>query len=140
MGKFNPPVVKKDIDRCHRFGRVGSQQNQPGTSIVHFASRRIRDSVYRSRGKNITSGATSEPKYSSPKTKQNHDRSWRTKREDSKSRKDLNDCWTASGRILVKDRNDKIVQICSDMDKNFYYYCACIHNESFLLHDMFWLY
>ena len=28
----------------------------------------------------------------------------------------INDCWTASGRILVKDRQDKIVQICSDND------------------------
>ena len=111
MGKFNPPVVKKDIERCHRFGRVGSQHNQPGTSIVHFASGRIRDSVYRSRGKNITSGATSEPKYSSPKTKQNHDQIWRTKREDTKAEKDQ--------RLLDSERTNtnKIQkrQDCADM-------------------------
>ena len=32
--KLDPPVERKDIERCHRLGRVNDQQNQPRTSIV----------------------------------------------------------------------------------------------------------
>ena len=50
--KLDPPVERKDIERCQRLGRVDGQQkqNQPRTTIVRFTSERVRDSVYRSRG------------------------------------------------------------------------------------------
>ena len=35
--KVDPPVERKDIERCHRLGRVDAQKNQPRTSIVRFA-------------------------------------------------------------------------------------------------------
>ena len=118
--KVDPPVERKDIERCHRLGRVDAQKNQPRTSIVRFASERVRDSVYRSRGGgglkdyNSKRDVGSKVFINEDLTKSRSKLAYEARR--LKTQNNINDCWTASGRILVKDRHDKIVQICSDND------------------------
>ena len=118
--KLDPPVERKDIERCHRLGRVDGQQkqNQPRTAIVRFTSERVRDSVYRSRGSlkeyNSKRGIGSRVFINEDLTRSRSKLAYETRR--LKKENKINDCWTASGRILIKDRSDKIVRICSDMD------------------------
>ena len=116
--KVDPPVERKDIERCHRLGRVDAQKNQPRTSIVRFASERVRDSVYRARGGlkdyNSKRDVGSKVFINEDLTKSRSKLAYEARR--LKKQNKINDCWTASGRILVKDRQDKIVQICSDND------------------------
>ena len=116
--KVDPPVERKDIERCHRLGRVDAQKNQPRTSIVRFASERVRDSVYRARGGlkdyNSKRDVGSKVFINEDLTKSRSKLAYEARR--LKKQNKINDCWTASGRILVKDKQDKIVQICSDND------------------------
>ena len=116
--KLDPAVERKDIERCHRLGRVDGQQNQPRTAIVRFTSERVRDSVYRSRGSlkeyNSKRGIGYKVFINEDLTRSRSKLAYETRR--LKKENKINDCWTASGRILIKDRSDKIVQICSDMD------------------------
>ena len=117
---LNPPLKSTDLERSHRLGRVVSGQDRPRAVIVRFVSERVRDSVYRAR--------TSLKGHNDGKRQQdrlfiNEDLTAKRatiafKARDLKKQKKILDCWTHSGRILVKDNNNAIHEISSDISLN----------------------
>lgn len=115
---FDPPLIPTDLERCHRLGRVVPGQKRPRAVIVRFVSERMRDSVYRARGslKGYNDGKEQHTRIfiNEDLTARRATIAFKT-RELKKQRK-IQDCWTYSGRILVKDNDNNIHEISSDID------------------------
>ena len=115
---FDPPLIPTHLERCHRLGRVVPGQKRPRAIIVRFVSERMRDSVYRARGslKGYNDGKEQHTRIfiNEDLTARRATIAFKT-RELKKQRK-IQDCWTYSGRILVKDNDNNIHEISSDID------------------------
>ena len=85
---------------------------------VRFVSEQMRDSVYRARGslKGYNDGKEQHTRIfiNEDLTARRATIAFKT-REQKKQRK-IQDCWTYSGRILVKDNDNNIHEISSDID------------------------
>ena len=115
---FNPPLRPTDIERSHRLGRAVSGQERPRAVIVRFGSERVRDSVYRARG---SLKGHNDGKQQHARIFINEDLAARRaaiafKTRELKKQRKIQDCWTHSGRILVKDNYNNIHEISSDID------------------------
>ena len=115
---FNPPLRPTDIERSHRLGRAVSGQERPRAVIVRFGSERVRDSVYRARG---SLKGHNDGKQQHARIFINEDLTARRatiafKARELKKQRKIQDCWTHSGRILVKDNDNNIHEISSDID------------------------
>ena len=111
-----PPLQLDDIEQSHRLGPPTDKEGRPRTRpiIVRFRSERIRDTVYRARLKLkdhnrehpgnqifINEDLTARRALLAYETRQ------------MKKNRQINDCWTADGRIMVKDLKNNIVQVTS---------------------------
>ena len=111
-----PPLQLDDIERSRRLGPPTDKEGRPRTRpiIVRFRSERIRDTVYRARLKLkdhnrehpgnqifINEDLTARRALLAYETRQ------------MKKNRQINDCWTADGRIMVKDLKNNIVQVTS---------------------------
>ena len=114
----HPPLTPTDIERAHRVGRAAAGMPRPRAVIVRFASERMRDVVYRSRGSlkgyNDAHQADARIYLNEDLTSRRATLAYLT-RELKKGGK-VNDCWTFNGRILVKNRDNRILEITSDVD------------------------
>ena len=115
---FYPPLRPTDIERSHRLGRAVSGQERPRAVIVRFGSERVRDSVYRARG---SLKGHNDGKQQHARIFINEDLTARRatiafKARELKKQRTIQDCWTHSGRILVKDNDNNIHEISSYID------------------------
>ena len=120
---MTPPIVINDIERSHYLGPATDNDGKPRKRaiIVRFKSERIRDQVFRAR----TTLKTHNNDHREGRIFINEDLTARraslayVTRQLKKSGK-INDSWTHDGKILIKDLNNKIVQIISESDLGKY--------------------
>ena len=116
---FKPPLESSQLERSHRVGPTFDQQDRVHSRpiIVRFKSKNTRDAVlkarFRLKGHN--------ERHRDARIYINEDltvcratlaRECRAPKRTGK----LNDCWTASGNVMVKDNQNKIRQIRSAAD------------------------
>ncbi len=111
---LTPPLVLTDIERSHRLGPKTDREGRPRTqaTIVRFRTERIRDTVFRAR----TVLKHHNKQHSDAQLYINEDltacrASLAFETRKLKQLKTISDCWTANGKVFVKDFTNKIIQI-----------------------------
>ena len=116
--KLNPPLSSTDLERSHRLGRVAIDQVRPRTVIVRFRSERLRDVVLRSRGTlkefNANQSQQNRIYLNEDLTARRSSLAYTTR--ELKKRGRITDCWTHSGRILIKDSTGRVQEVSSVND------------------------
>ena len=116
---MTPPLEIDDLERSHRLGRRLDKDGRPRTRaiIVRFQSERLRDEVFRARTKLKT--------YNRERQQQhifiNDDLTPRRAKLSFDARalkrsKKIADCWTAYGKVMVKDRYNKVTEVKTPSD------------------------
>ena len=118
MGAVSQLLIPTDLERSHRLGRVVPGQKRPRAVIVRFVSERMRDSVYRARGslKGYNDGKEQHTRIFINEDLTARRATIAFKTRQLKKQRKIQDCWTYSGRILVKDNDNNIHEISSDID------------------------
>ena len=116
---LTPPLVLTDIERSHRLGPKTDREGRPRTrvTIVRFRSERVRDTVFRAR----TVLKNHNKQHSDAQIYLNEDlparrASMAFETRKLKQQKKILDCWTATGKVFVKDLTNKIIQISTTDD------------------------
>ena len=108
---MNPPLQRHDLERSHRLGRRDDRQGRPRKRavIVRFRSERLRDEVYRVRTKLKVHNQEQRdaPLYINDDLTARRAKLAFDCRLLKKERK-IADCWTAYGKVLIKDLNNKV--------------------------------
>ena len=117
--EMSPPLEIDDLERSHRLGRRADKDGRPRTRaiIVHFRSERVRDEVFRARTKLKSHNAERH----TDKIFINDDLTPRRAKlsfdaRASKRANKITDCWTAYGRVMIKDLAGKVLQLNSASD------------------------
>ena len=108
-----------DIERSHRLGPKTDREGRPRTrvTIVRFRSERVRDTVFRARTvlKNHNKQHSDAQVYlNEDLTARRASMAFETRK--LKQQKKILDCWTATGKVFVKDLTNKIIQISTTDD------------------------
>ena len=110
---FLPPIKCENIERCHRLGRQVDGQRQPRAVIVRFNSERLRDAVFRARGSlkdfNNTQERATRICLNEDLTAKCASLAFKTRELKKAGR--ITDCWTAGGRIIIKDNTNRIKEL-----------------------------
>ena len=114
---LTPPLALTDIERSHRLGPKTDREGRPRTRavIVRFRTERIRDTVYRARtvlkhhNKEHSDAQQPQLYLNEDLTARRASLAFETRK--LKQLKKISDCWTANGKVFVKDFINKIVQI-----------------------------
>lgn len=111
--KLKPPLSMEDIDRTHRVGP--SQESRPRPLLVKFATYRARNRVMKARS-SLRHLSPSAPRIflNEDLTKGRAKLLWEARQK--KKEGGINDCWSADGRILIKNYANKIVPISNSTD------------------------
>ena len=117
--EMSPPLEIDDLERSHRLGRRADKDGRPRTRaiIVRFRSERVRDEVFRARTKLKSHNAERR----TDKIFINDDLTPRRAKlsfdaRASKRANKITDCWTAYGRVMIKDLTGKVLQLNSASD------------------------
>ena len=113
--KVHPPVSPNDIDRVHRTGR--RKPGKPRAILVKFTNYGIRDKVIRNRAQlrppNLTTASLSPVKQTvfvnEDLTKYRSNLLFQARQ--LKKNRDIQDCWSWDGRILIRNKKAKIMNI-----------------------------
>ena len=111
---MNVDITHDQIDRIHRVGR--KNENKPRSILVKFATYRARDKVMRNRKvlKNISENSTAY-QYEGQVFINEDLTAFRSnllyQARQLKKDKQIEDCWSWDGNILIKNRAGKIMQI-----------------------------
>ena len=117
---MTPPLQLHDLEHSHRLGRRIDKDGRPRTRAitVRFPSERLRDDVFRARTKIKT--------YNRERRDQqqifiNDDLTPRRAKLSFDARalkrsKKISDCWTAYGKVMVKDLDNKVTEVKSPSD------------------------
>ena len=117
--KVTPPVSMENIDRVHRVSR--KKENAPRGILVKFATYNVCSRVFRSK-KNLKIDRDSQNLDSEDKqqvfvnedlTQTRSKLLWQART--LKRQKQITDCWSWDGNILVKDKQSKIIPIKSEI-------------------------
>lgn len=117
---LNPPLQQHNIERSHRLGPPKGRDGQPRTRaiIVRFHSERVRDTIYRARGKlkyfNQDRDATKKIWVNEDLTDLRAELAYKTR--SLKKSKNITDCWTAYGKVMIKDLANKVHVISQKAD------------------------
>ena len=131
-GRINYVTIKKmgidnlgtsDLERSHRIGQKTDNRDRPHrrTIIVRFRSEAVRDDVYRSRTKlkNHNQHHRDEQVYINEDLTSKR-AALAYKARSLKKENKINDCWTYTGRVLVKTNTGMIKEIHSAKDLDMY--------------------
>ena len=117
--EMTPPLVIDDLERSHRLGRRVDKDGRPRTRaiIVRFQSERLRDEVFRARTKLKTHNTQRKDEHIFI----NDDLTPRRAKLSLEARalkraKKITDCWTAYGKVMVKDLANKVFEVKSASD------------------------
>ena len=112
-----------DLERSHRIGQKTDNRDRPHrrTIIVRFRSEAVRDDVYRSRTKlkNHNQHHRDEQVYINEDLTSKR-AALAYKARSLKKENKINDCWTYTGRVLVKTNTGMIKEIHSAKDLDMY--------------------
>ena len=112
-----------DLERSHRIGQKTDNRDRPRrrTIIVRYRSEAVRDYVYRSRTKlkNHNQHHRDEQVYSNEDLTSKR-ASLAYKDRSLKNENKINDCWTYTGKVLVKTNAGMIKEIQSAKDLDMY--------------------
>ena len=112
-----------DLERSHRIGQKTDNRDRPRrrTIIVRFRSEAVRDDVYRSRTKlkNHNQHHRDEQVYINEDLTSKR-AALAYKARSLKKENKINDCWTYTGRVLVKTNAGMIKEIQSAKDLDIY--------------------
>ena len=107
-----PPLVITDFEWSHRIAKDKEGRPRQRPVIVRFRSERLRDSVYVAR-KNLKFYNQQQPEapvfINVNLTARRASLAYHTRL--LKRMKKINECWTAGGKIIVKDHANNIIQI-----------------------------
>ena len=109
-----------DLERSHRLGRRADKDGRPRTRaiIVRFQSERLRDDVFRARTKLKTYNGERQdraPIFINDDLTPRRAKLAFDARALKRSKK-IADCWTAYGKVMVKDRHNKVTEVKSPSD------------------------
>ena len=108
-----PPVTLGQIDRVHRVGK--KKENTPRAILVKFSTYNVRDKVFRSkkvlRTKALEAGERQQIYINEDLTQKRSKLLWQARK--FKSDKRISDCWSWDGNILIKDKNSRILPVCT---------------------------
>ena len=111
---LTPPLALTDIERSHRLGPRTDREGRRRTraTVVRFRTELIRDTVFRAR----TVLKHHNQQHSDPQLYTNEDLTARRALQAFETRKlkqlkTISDCWTANGKVFIKDFTNKIMQI-----------------------------
>ena len=112
-----------DLERSHRIGQNTNNRDRPRrrTIIVRYRSEAVRDDVYRSRTKlkNHNQHHRDEQVYINEDLTSKR-ASLAYKARSLKKENKINDCWTYTGKVLVKTNAGMIKEIQSAKDLDMY--------------------
>ena len=117
--EMTPPLEIDDLERSHRLGRRVDKDGRPRTRaiIVRFQSERLRDEVFRARTKLKTHNTQRKDEHifiNDDLTPRRAKLSFEARA--LKRAKKITDCWTAYGRVMVKDLANKVFEVKSASD------------------------
>ena len=117
--EMTPPLEIDDLERSHRLGRRVDKDGHPRTRaiIVRFQSKHLRDEVLRTRTKLKTHNTQRKDEH----IFSNDDLKPRRAKLSFEARalkraKKITDCWTAYGKVMVKDLANKVFEVKSASD------------------------
>ena len=110
----SPRISCSDIERAHRLGK--QMINKPRIIIIRFSREQLRDTVYKQRGnlKSFNKDVRSKVFINEDLTNRRSALAFETLKL-KKSGK-IADCWTENGNILLKDLNNSVRQVRSQVD------------------------
>ena len=117
---MTPPLDIDDLERSHRLVRRADKDGRPRTRaiIVRFQSERLRDDVFRARTKLKTYNGERQdraPIFINDDLTPRRAKLAFDARALKRSKK-IADCWTAYGKVMVKDRHNKVTEVKSPSD------------------------
>ena len=108
---LRPPLSPHDLERSHRLGKR-RYEHHTRPVIVRFSSDRVRDCVFRPRAslKAHNTERRDKPIFINEDLTARRSKLAFATRQLKRQTK-LTDCWTANGKILVKDNSNRIDEI-----------------------------
>ena len=112
---LNPPIDVEDLDRTQRVGPKHDLVGKPRPLLVKFATYRTRNCVFKARA-NLRLSKPPQPQVfvNEDLSKSRARLLWSARQQKHQSNR--NDCWSADGRILVKNKANKMALIQNEND------------------------
>ena len=112
------PVHRDQIERSHRLGPKMDKSGKPHQRaiIIQFASEKMRDDVYRARFqlKNHNASACNKVFVNEDLTATRGALAYHTRQ--LKKAGHITDCWTTTGKVLIKTKDRLVVNISSESE------------------------